>query len=85
MPSVRALVVWTAIASAVATVALALIPQLHLAYPWQAENLALRAAASTIALLTCFLVFGRLRRRTRLNELMLACGSRSWRCPTCSS
>ena len=30
-------------------------------------------AASLIALLACFLVFGRLRRRTRLNELMLAC------------
>ena len=73
MPSVRALVVWTAIASAAVTVALALIPQLHLAYPWQAENLALQAAASVIALLTWFLVFGRLRRCTRLNELMLAC------------
>jgi hypothetical protein len=30
-------------------------------------------AASLIALLACFLVCGRLRRRTRLNELMLAC------------
>lgn len=70
---VRTLVVLTAIASAVATVALALVPQLHLAYPWQAENLALEAAASVIALLTFFLVFGRLRRRTRLTELLLAC------------
>jgi signal transduction histidine kinase len=66
-------VILTAIASAVTTAALALIPALHLTYPWQAENLAIETAASTIALLACFMVFGRLRRRTRLNELMLAC------------
>jgi signal transduction histidine kinase len=66
-------VLLTAIASVIASVSLALIPQLHLAYPWQAENLALQAAGSVIALLACFMVFGRLRRRTRLNELMLAC------------
>jgi signal transduction histidine kinase len=69
----RAAVVVTTIASAVITAALALIPQLRLAYPWQAENLALETAASVIALLACFMVFGRLLRRTRLNELMLAC------------
>lgn len=69
-----AAVVLTAIASAAATAALALVPQLHLAYPWQTENLALETAASVIALLTCFMLFGRLRRRTRLNELMLTCG-----------
>jgi signal transduction histidine kinase len=63
----------TAITSAGTTVALAVIPQLHLAYSWQALNLALETAASVIALLASFLVFGRLRRRTRLNELMLAC------------
>ena len=73
MRVVGTMVVSIAIASALATVALALIPQLHLAYPWQAENLAMQTAASMISLLTCFLVFGRLRRRTRLNELMLAC------------
>ena len=69
---VRTAVVVVAIASVMLTVGLALFPQLHLAYPWQAENLALEMAASVIALLACFLVFGRLRRRTRLNELMLA-------------
>jgi signal transduction histidine kinase len=63
----------TAVASAAATAALALVPQLHLAYPWQAENLALQTAGSMIALLACFMILGRLRRRTRLNELMLAC------------
>jgi len=71
--AMRSAVVATAVASALTTAALALIPQLHLAYPWQAENLALETAASVIALLACFMVFGRLRRRTRLNELMLAC------------
>jgi signal transduction histidine kinase len=71
--NMRAAVMATAIVSALATAALALVPQLHLAYSWQAENLALEMAASVIALLACFLVFGRLRRRTRLNELMLAC------------
>jgi signal transduction histidine kinase len=66
-------VIAAAVASALTTAALALVPQLHLAYPWQAENLALETAASVIALLACFMVFGRLRRRTRLNEFMLAC------------
>lgn len=72
MQDARVAVVAAAIASAVITVALALVPQLHLAYPWQAENLALEMAASVIALLACFLVFGRLRHRARLNVLMLA-------------
>jgi signal transduction histidine kinase len=69
----RAAVVLTAIASVVTTAAFAVIPQTRLTPPWQAEHLALETAASVIALLACFLVFGRLRRRTRLNELMLAC------------
>jgi signal transduction histidine kinase len=71
--AMQSAVIATAIVSAVATAALAVVPQLHLAYPWQAEDLALETAASVIALLACFLVFGRLRRLTRLNELMLAC------------
>jgi signal transduction histidine kinase len=36
--------------------------------------MALEVAASLVALLACFLAFGRLRRRTALNELMLAYG-----------
>ena len=72
MRGMRTAVVATATVSAVATVAFALIPRLSFRYRWQAENLALETAASLIALLACFLVFGRLRRRTRLNELMLA-------------
>ena len=39
----------------------------------QAADLTLDTAASVIGLLAYFLVFGRLRRRTRLNELLLAC------------
>jgi signal transduction histidine kinase len=51
---------------------------LHFGYPREAADLALDTAASVIGLLACFLVFGRLRRRTRLhrrtrlNELLLA-------------
>lgn len=69
----RAAVVVTAIVLVAATAALALAPQLHLGYPPEAADLALDTAASVIGLLACFLVFGRLRRRTRLNELLLAC------------
>ena len=61
-----------AIASVVGTAAFASIRNCSFRYRRQAEDLALETAASLIALLACFLVFGRLRRRTRLNELMLA-------------
>jgi signal transduction histidine kinase len=68
----------TAIVLVAVTAALALAPQLHFGYPREAADLALDTAASVIGLLACFLVFGRLRRRTRLrrctrlNELLLA-------------
>jgi signal transduction histidine kinase len=71
--SVRTGVVVATIVAAVTTAALVLIPQLHLVYPPQAEDLALETATSVIGLLACFLVFGRLRRRTGLCEVMLAC------------
>jgi signal transduction histidine kinase len=69
-----ATVVVTAIALAAVTVtaAVALTPQLHLGYPREAVDLCLDTAASVIGLLACFLVFGRLRRRTQVNELLLA-------------
>jgi signal transduction histidine kinase len=67
-----AAIIVTAIVLVAATAALALAPQLHLGYPQEAADLALDTAASVIGLLACFLVFGRLRRRTRLNELLLA-------------
>jgi signal transduction histidine kinase len=70
MRTVRAVVAATAIASAVITAVVTLTR--HRAYPWQADHLALETSASLIALLACFLVFGRIRRRTTLDELMLA-------------
>lgn len=69
----HAAVIVTAVALVVITAALALTPQFHLSYPPEAADLALDTAASVVGLLACFLVFGRLRRRTRLNELLLAC------------
>lgn len=73
MQVVRAAVAVTVIVAVVTTVANALIPQFDLSYEWPAAHPALETAASVIALLACFLVFGRLRRRATLNELMLAC------------
>ena len=72
----HAAVIVTAIVLVTVTAALALAPQLHLGYPREAADLALDTAASVIGLLVYFLVFGRLRRRTRLNELLLACCAR---------
>ena len=68
-----AAVIVTAIVLVAVTAALALAPQLHLGYPQEAADLALDTAASVVGLLAYFLVFGRLRRRARLNELLLAC------------
>jgi signal transduction histidine kinase len=68
-----AVVLVTAVISGIATLAIALLPQLHFAY-WQPPlHVALETTASLIALLAGFLVFGRLRRESRLNELVLAC------------
>jgi signal transduction histidine kinase len=69
----RAAVIVTAIALAAMTAALALAPHMHLGYPRESADLALDTAASVIGLLTYFLVLGRLRHRTRLNEVLLAC------------
>ncbi|MBV9853441.1 MAG: hypothetical protein JOY82_02810 [Streptosporangiaceae bacterium] len=67
----------TAIVSVAATATLGLIPQLQLSGLWQADHLAVEAsletAASLVALLACFSILGRLRRRTGLSELVLAC------------
>lgn len=63
----------TAVISSVVTIEIALLPQLHFAYRRPAMHVALETAASLIALLAGFLVFGRLRRGSRLNELVLAC------------
>jgi signal transduction histidine kinase len=69
MPTVRAMVAATAITSAVVAAVVTLTR--HHAYPWQADHLALETSASLIALLACLLVFGRIRRHTTLNELLL--------------
>jgi signal transduction histidine kinase len=71
--AMHAAVLVTAIVLVAVTAGLALAPQLHLGYPREAADLALDTAASVIGLLAYFLIFGRLRRRTRPSELLLAC------------
>ena len=73
MGGMRWAVVATATVSGAVTVAVVVLPQLHFAYWDPALHVALETAVSLIALLAAFLVSGRLRRRTRLNEFLLAC------------
>ncbi|HLQ55142.1 MAG TPA: sensor histidine kinase [Streptosporangiaceae bacterium] len=73
MGDTRAAVLPTAVVSGAITVASVLVPQLQVGYRRSALHVALETAASLIALLAGFLVFGRLQRRSRLNELALAC------------
>jgi signal transduction histidine kinase len=68
-----AAVLVTAVISGIATLVVALLPQLHFASRQPPLHVALETTASLIALLAGFLVFGRLRREGRLNELVLAC------------
>jgi signal transduction histidine kinase len=63
----------TAIVLVTATAAVALAPRFHVGYRRQAADLSVETALSVIGLLSYGLVFGWLRRRTRLSELMLAC------------
>lgn len=72
MKHTRAIAALTAAVSSVATVAFALLPQLHLDYAWPSVRLALETAGSLIALIATFLVYGRLLRRMYVNELVLA-------------
>ena len=69
----RALVTATAVIGGLVTVVIAQVPHLHLGYAWPEVRLALETSGSLIALFAAFLVFGRLRRRSYLNELLLAC------------
>ena len=69
----RAAVMVTAVVLVTGTAAVTLAPEFHPGYRRQAEDLTMETALSVIGLLACILVFGRLRRRTRLNDLMLAC------------
>ena len=67
-------VIAAAVVSGVTTAAVALNPQLRFAFS-QPDDLqtALETAASLVALLAGFLAFSRLRRRSRLDDLALAC------------
>ena len=49
------------------------------------QQVAFQTTASLVTLLAGFLVFGRLRRNSRLNELALWPPSLSLLCPTCFS
>ena len=69
----RASDVVTAIVLATVTAAVVLATQSHPGYRRRAEDLTMETALSVIGLLAYLLVFGRLRHRTRLNELLLAC------------
>jgi signal transduction histidine kinase len=68
----RAVLTGTAIVLVTAIAAVALAPRFHVGYRRQAADLSVETALSVIGLLSYGLVFGWLRRRTRLNELMLA-------------
>lgn len=57
----------------IASFAFATIPQLQFAHYGVPLHVALETAASLIALLAAFLVYGRLRRFADLTELLLAC------------
>lgn len=62
-----------ALISGFAAFGLAVLPQLQFAHNGVLLHVALETAASLIALLAGFLVFGRLRRRGNVNDLLLAC------------
>jgi signal transduction histidine kinase len=73
MGSYRAIAVLTAVVSGLVTIQFARLSQVHLGYAWPALRPALETSGSLIALFATFLVFGRLRRRMYVNELLLAC------------
>jgi len=55
MQATRAVASVTAVISVLATVAFALLPQLHLDYQWPSLRLALETSGSLIALVAAFL------------------------------
>ena len=69
----RALAIVVAAVSAVTTAVVALDPDLRFASGQPELEVGLETAASLIALLAAFLAFGRLRRRGRLTDFVLAC------------
>jgi signal transduction histidine kinase len=69
----RSIGIAAAVVSGVVACALAVLPQLQFTRNGVLLHVALETAASLIALLAGFLVFGRLRRRGKVNDLLLAC------------
>jgi signal transduction histidine kinase len=65
------LVVVAAILAAVATALVVFIPDLHFAYRQHELHVGFETAAALIGLLASYLLFGRLRRRGRLDDLVL--------------
>lgn len=71
MVNARTLAIVTAVACGLATIAFAMLPQLHLDHTWEQVRLALETSGSLIVLVAAFLVYGRLLRRAYLDELLL--------------
>ncbi len=67
-------VLFVAVLSAAITVVFATSPALPLGYHAPALHVALETAAALVALVAAFLVFGRLQRALRLDDLLLASG-----------
>jgi signal transduction histidine kinase len=56
------------------TIAVAVVPALHLAYRDNPLHVALETTATLVGLVVAFLLYGRFRRERRIDELLLACG-----------
>ena len=61
-------------ASGLVTLAAVTLAPLQFAYRSAASHVIVSTAGSVVALLAAFLIFGRLRRSARLNDLLLTCG-----------
>jgi signal transduction histidine kinase len=70
---VLAVMIVTGVVTFVFAIVFATLPQLQFAYDGASVHVALETAATLIALLAGFLVFGRLRRRGSPSDLLLAC------------
>lgn len=73
MREIRISAVLTVIVLVTVTAAVILALRFHPGYRRRAEDLTMETVLSVVGLLAYVLVFARLRRRIRLNELMLAC------------
>jgi signal transduction histidine kinase len=70
----RALTIATAVLGVVATVVVAASPAVRFAYEAPSLHVFLETTAGLIALLAAYLVFGRFRDSSRLDDLVLSCG-----------